>query len=337
MQIKSKINGVALNGFTLPVIERRLSVKATPGNACQAKLVLGDLDIEKPEPNSCPTFKEYSEMWLALLHDWKESTRIAHRLYLGNHVYPAFKKRRLDEIRRKDLKAFFDGLLAKGLAPSTVNVIRAGVSRVLGHALDSDPRENNPALSLKISGAKKRGLNVDPLTDKEARGLLEKAKIYRGGEFYPPLLCALRTGMRIGEIQALQWGDIDFASRFIQVRGSWRNGRLTGTKNKRRRRVDMNPLLAETLRALKTIQKKRALSQGKALVEWVFANQKGRMMCRKWFRRKLNKCLEKVKLRNIRVHDLRHSYSGIRLMRGHNVGDVSYQLGHSSISMTYDV
>ena len=51
----------------------------------------------------------------------------------------------------------------------------------------------------------------------------------------------------------------------------------------------------------------------------------------------LNRCLDKAKLRRIRIHDLRHTYATIRLMRGHNVGDVSYQLGHSSIKMTYDV
>ena len=42
-------------------------------------------------------------------------------------------------------------------------------------------------------------------------------------------------------------------------------------------------------------------------------------------------------MRQIRTHALRHSYATIRLMKGHNVGDVSYQLGHSSIKITYDV
>lgn len=41
-------------------------------------------------------------------------------------------------------------------------------------------------------------------------------------------------------------------------------------------------------------------------------------------------------LRRIRVHDLRHTYATIRLISGHNIGDVSYQLGHSSIKITYD-
>ena len=54
------------------------------------------------------------------------------------------------------------------------------------------------------------------------------------------------------------------------------------------------------------------------------------------FRNALKRCLEDAKLKQIRVHDLRHSYATIRLLKGHNVGDVSYQLGHSSIQITYD-
>ena len=55
------------------------------------------------------------------------------------------------------------------------------------------------------------------------------------------------------------------------------------------------------------------------------------------FQNALNRCTENAGLRKIRTHDLRHSYATIRLMKGHNVGDVSYQLGHSSIKITYDV
>ena len=61
------------------------------------------------------------------------------------------------------------------------------------------------------------------------------------------------------------------------------------------------------------------------------------MLNRESFRHALNRCLERAGLRRIRVHDLRHSHASIRLNRGHNVGDVSQQLGHSSIKITFDV
>ena len=300
----------------------------------EAKLILGELNIEKPESN-CPAFREYAEMWLAMPHDWKESTAELYRANLVGHVFPAFGKNKVDEIARKDLKAFFDNLLAGGMASSTVKVIRASISGVFAYALDVELIEHNPLQDLKINH-KRTALEVDPLTEEEADNLLEEARTYQGGVFYPPFLCALRTGMRIGEIQAVQWGDVDFNSRFIEVKRSWRSGRLTDTKNRKRRRIDMTPHLAETLKALRTIQKKRALKSGRPVSEWVFADTKGKMLCREVFRRALNKCLEYAGLRRLRVHDLRHSYATIRLLMGHNVGDVSYQLGHSSISITYD-
>jgi integrase len=40
---------------------------------------------------------------------------------------------------------------------------------------------------------------------------------------------------------------------------------------------------------------------------------------------------------HIRIHDLRHTYAAIRLLKGHNIGDVGYQLGHADISTTYNI
>ena len=54
------------------------------------------------------------------------------------------------------------------------------------------------------------------------------------------------------------------------------------------------------------------------------------------FKKALMACLKLAGLRKIRIHDLRHTYATIRLISGHNIGDVSYQLGHSSIKITYD-
>jgi integrase len=239
-------------------------------------------------------------------------------------------------MRRKDLKAYFDKLLINGLSPATISLVKAPISGVLSFAVDSELIENNPLDSLKLKH-KKRDFKVEPLTDDEAGKLLEEAKLLMGGYYYPHILCALRTGMRIGEIKALKWKDIDSEKRQIEVRRSCRRGRITGTKTDKRRRFDMTPHLTETLKELRTRQKRFSLKNGRMVPEWVFANKKGQICSRAAFENALNQCLKEAKLRCIRIHDLRHTYATIRLMRGHNVGDVSYQLGHSSIKMTYDV
>ena len=299
----------------------------------RAKLQLGEFGFEDPKP--VPTFKEHAKMWLALPHDWKESTRENYLSNLNNYILPAFGSIPIDEIKRKDLKTFFDKLLSKGMASNTVSLIRSPISGVLSHALDSELIENNPIIGLKLI-QKKTALEIEPLSKEDVVPLLESAQRYEGGTFYPSILCALRTGMRIGEIKALKWEDIDFENRLIEVRRSCRKERITKPKSGKSRLVDMTPHLAETLKALQTAQKRIALQKGRSFSEWVFANNRGNMLRYKSFRKALMRCLKKAGLRKIRIHDLRHAYATIRLLSGHNIGDISYQLGHSSIKITYD-
>jgi integrase len=299
----------------------------------QALLVLDEYKME--DKNAGLTFKQYAEMWLSIPSDRKEGTTADYRGTLKRYVYSVLGKKPIDEIKRKDLKALFDSLLVKGLHPSTVATIRAPIKNILAHAVDSEIIETNPLNDLKVKRAKKTD-DILPLTEEEVTLLLEKTKTYLNGYYYPHLPCALRTGMRIGELEALQWGDIDFNGRFIEVQRGNRRGRVTDTKNRKRRRVDMTPHLVETMKALRKVQVKAALKRGGQVAEWVFANPKGEKLNRALFTRVLQSCLTSAGLRRIRVHDLRHTYATIRLMRGHNVGDVSYQLGHSSIKITYD-
>jgi integrase len=301
----------------------------------KAKLVLGELNVERIN-ESLPTLKELATIWLSLPHDWKESTAESYKFNLEKHIYPVFGDKPIDKIGRKDIKLFFNDLLAAGKASGTVSLIRAPINGVLSHAVDSELIEMNPAYGLKLP-RQKSALKVEPLTEVESEKMLDQATVYLGGIYYPQMLCALRTGMRLGELKALKWEDIDFSKRLIEVRRSCRCGRITDTKNHKCRRVDMTPLLAKTLKKLQTMQKKAALRRGTPVPEWVFADKVGNIFHRQPFEAALNRCLKAAGLHRIRIHDLRHTYATTRLLRGHNVGDVSYQLGHSSIKMTYDV
>ncbi len=150
------------------------------------------------------------------------------------------------------------------------------------------------------------------------------------------MLTALRTGLRIGEMIALKWSDIDFKNRLIEVKRSYVKKRMSSTKSGKIRSVDMTPVLAQVLKDLQTEQKKWALKTASPVSEFVFVTRKGKLELAENFRYGLEKCLENAKLKRIRIHDLRHTYATIRLLRGHNIGDISYQMGHSSIKITYD-
>jgi len=301
----------------------------------KARLVLGELEVESIN-KKVPAFKPYAETWLALPHEWKESTRQTYEDNLTNHIYPVLGKWRLDEITRKMLKEFFDNLLIKGLSSRTVKLIKAPINGVLAHAVDSEIIEKNPTDGLKIGG-KRNQFKVDPLTEDQAAELLEQAKIFLDGYYYPHFLSLLRTGIRLGELIALKWKVICYEKRQIEIKRSSRKGRITDTKNHKNRFVNMTPHLTETLKDWHTEQKRAALKAGKPLAVWIFGGKRGECLCPITLKNALKRCLDCARLHRIRIHDLRHSYATIRLLRGHNIGDVSYQLGHSSISMTYDI
>lgn len=142
--------------------------------------------------------------------------------------------------------------------------------------------------------------------------------------------------MRVGEVTALQPGDLDFKGRFIEIKRAFAKGRLTTPKNGKPRRVDMSKELAATLKSYLTERKKETLQKGWGETpEWLFYNEEGgRIDTDNLRKRVFYKCLEKADLRRIRLHDLRHTYATLRIMKGDNILDVSKQLGHHSPAFT---
>ena len=299
-----------------------------------AKLVLGEFDFSRKEESS--TFQNVAVLWLAAPHDWKEATKDSYKATLKNHILPILAKRPILEITRKELKLYFDKLYSGGLSMQTIKTIRAPLAGVFAYALESEIIDANPVRDLVLKYKRKK-FEIEPLDENQALAILEQSKLFVGGKYYPAVLTALRTGIRIGELQALTWDCIDFENRTMKIKQSWRKNRTTRTKNKKRRKVDMTPLLTEVLLEHRTQQKRGTLKAGRSFSDHVFTGDRQEIFGRVAFRNALKRCCEGAGFRHIRTHDLRHSYATIRLMRGHNIGDVSYQLSHSSISMTLDV
>lgn len=90
---------------------------------------------------------------------------------------------------------------------------------------------------------------LNPLTREEVAALLETVKA-KAPRCYPLFLCAVRTGLRMGELLALRWEDLDFHGRFIAVSRSYTHWQITTPKSGESRRVDMSRELTQTLKDL---------------------------------------------------------------------------------------
>jgi integrase len=304
----------------------------------EAKLVLGEFDFKKEKP--VPTFKEYAKGFINGFSkiNHKPSTHESYKGALDVHIYPVFGKKRLDEIRKKDIKAFLTDKQKEKLSPATVRNLKAYLSCILNQAVDDEIIESNPAsrtgkLIKKTDSTK----NIYPFTWEE-KELFEKTLRKHFERHYPLFLTALRTGLRVGEVIALKPGDIDFNGNFIEVRRSCVMGKVATTKSGKVQRVDMSNGLRKVLKSYLTERKQEALKKGWGQPpEWLFYNGNGNLFDTSHLRKRIfYKVLEKAGLRRTRIHDLRHTYATLRINAGHNIADVSRQLGHHSIKITVD-
>src|SRR5256885_15178537 len=99
----------------------------------------------------------------------------------------------------------------------------------------------------------------------------------------------------------------------------------------------MTPQLSAALLAWKRLQRRRWLKKGKSLPLWLFASLEGTALEERNVRHVFTRILEKAKLRQIRIHDLRHTYATLLLHAGAPITYVSQQMGHRDASITLRV
>lgn len=153
-------------------------------------------------------------------------------------------------------------------------------------------------------------------------------------------MCVLHTGLRGGEVIGLQWDDLDWNGKFMEIRRQVVRGKVTTLKTKHgRRRVDLSDDLLATFAALKKSRQVKALKGGSSEIsKWVFANDQGDRMGIDYIKAKVfTRILTKAGLRKIRFHDLRHTYASLLLAKNVPVTYVSRQLGHSNPKITWGV
>jgi len=114
----------------------------------------------------------------------------------------------------------------------------------------------------------------------------------------------------MGELLAIQWEDLDSNSRFIQVSRNYTHWRITTPKSGESRRVDMSKELTQVLNDLLLERQVEAGANGTKVSPWVFCSETGGLLHPQNLRdRVFYGLLKKAGLRQVRFHDLRHTFS----------------------------
>jgi len=207
--------------------------------------------------SACPgvAFDEAAAEWLRFIEEDRErkpSTLTDYRNVLRSRLLPAFGDRPLKAITPKDIEQWRRSLTGLSNRAKTKPLIQLhGIFRraqtVRGVAANPLARvEKHP---MRSSG------DIQVFSPEEVWALVRAATSQLDGAIF---LTAAFTGLRLGELLALHWRDVDFASATIRVRASWAGGVLTTPKSGKVRAVPLAPDVANRAR---TARPTRALDR----------------------------------------------------------------------------
>jgi integrase len=306
----------------------------------QERLAAGELNLPMPGDE---TLQTYAENWLASA-TLKASTVRFYGDNLVNHIVPLLGAIPVAQLSRQHVKDLLVAVRKKGLKPRTATGVLRTLSTVMSEAVEDGKLPANPALRPGRMNRTLRNPNelkknpVDPYTREQVDVLLATAERHFP-DWYVFMLCALRTGMRLGELRALEWDAIDWRNRFIEVRRNYVEGAFTVPKNGLTRRVDTSTQLRAQLRLWRRQQRLVWLRQGQQFPTLVFPSNAGTPLDDSRVRKAMVAIARKGELmvRKQPVHVLRHTFASLLLQQGESLVYVKEQMGHSSIQITVDI
>jgi integrase len=304
------------------------------------RVALTARDDGKPAPHGGETVGVFLLTWLEGARPtirpgtWRRYEQLT-RLYL----VPGLGRIRLVALGPHHVAKLYRDLLAGGMTPANAHYVHRTLRRALGQAERWHLVTSNVAAAVTPPRAEPTEMRT--LTADQVRLLLKVAP----ARDRPLYLVAVSTGMRLGELLALRWADVDLDGGSLRVVATLR--RLSGDpaptfaapKTARsRRRVELSDSVVAALSAHKVAMIEERWSAGQLWQDHdlVFPNRLGRPRGSSNIVRDFHPLLERAGLPRIRFHDLRHTAATLMLGRGVHPKLVSDMLGHASIGITLD-
>src|SRR3954453_7193080 len=334
------------DGFEVALIVhgRRRTARAKTITEARAKLreLQRRQEQEQASYDERITVKQFLEYWLSVTQTTvRPRTYKRYAEYVRVHAIPEIGHLRLSQLRPVHLQDLYASRLKAGASPSTVQHLHAALHRALKMAERWEYVPRNVAS--RVSPPRVPKFRIRPLTVTEVRRLLTAAA---GTRFEAAVVLAVVTGMRLGEVFALRWSDIDLSDdAVIHVRGSLQrvDGRLQVVEPKTAgsvRDVALSELGREALRRHRKRQMKDRLQLGDSWEDrdLGFPTAWGGFMATDYFvRREFRRILDKAGLPHIRFHDLRHTFATLQLGNQQPIKIVSEMMGHSRTAITQDL
>lgn len=305
------------------------------------------------------TFEEWLDIWLKeYTGDIKPGTYDYYEYLIRYHIKPELGKYRLNKITTEMLDNFYNKKKKqkklrqkkdangkpeeKTLSKKLVGDIRKVIGMALKKAVKKKKIAFNPNDYTEPIGKDKP--EIEYLTPEEIVDFLEKIS---DDYWYPAIVTALGTGLRVGEIAGLKRSDFNFEEGFVKVQrnvAKVKTHATEGPKNKlivqtpkTKTSIRKVPLPIDVINVIKDLFRQQDEIRGN-VVElhndyFVFCWPDGRMVNPAFLTKHFKLLVTKIKFhKDIHFHSLRHSYASLLLAQGEDYRVIQDNLGHKELS-----
>jgi len=274
-----------------------------------------------PQPKrEVPTFEQFAPRFVdghARANRQKPSGVAATESILKCHLVPALGTTCLDAITNERVQKLKLALAHR--APKTVNNVLTVLSTLLKKAVEWGELDRLPCV-IKVLPNPKKTMGFHDVEEYER--LLTVAQ-KRSPEAYLMVLLGGEAGLRLGEIVALEWGDVDLQARRLTVQRSDWCGHVTVPKGGRSRRLPMTQRLTSALKAARHLRSARVLCL-----------PDGTPITRDRVIKAIRGAQRVAGLPQAGVHVLRHTFCSHLAMKGAPARAIQELAGHADLSTT---
>jgi integrase len=261
----------------------------------------------------------------------KPSTIHGYESYLHIHLVDFFGEKPVDQINKADVERFIEDRLRRGQSVKSVRNYLGFLHSIFEFALRRGWVASNPCKLVDKPQAPDLDPDIHYLDQGELDALIGATpETHIGFVDRVMYMTAAMTGLRQGELLALRWMDVDWAAQRIRVRQNFVLGQFGSPKSKRSTR---SVPLADTLGGeLDRLHQRTAYDADSDLV---FCHpHTGRPMERSRLLKRYKAALLRARVREVRFHDLRHTFGTRMAAAGVPMRTLQEWMGHRDFKTT---